>query len=442
MLQPYRSNKRAVGLSMAVVVAIASTPAAAREVSERLAVDLFANAGVLVGSWTEFEPQRPGTAPLPSEAALGISDDVTVDHWALAGRATYRFGERDVGVLQLSHRRFADSTITDAEDALELDWLYYEHRFGASTTVRLGRTPIPFGLMNEQRDLGTDLPFFRVPFAFYNEGGFVTETVDGARLQHRFAPDQEWGLTIDAYGGQWELLEMAGAVNRLAGSVSELATDVVTIDANDGFGWAIWGHAPWGIRLGAGEQRFSSEGGFAARAGGETDWEHDFYSFEIANDSGLLRVEFRESRFPVEFDLTAIGLPVADDPGVGFRGDTLTRGWYATLGRWFTQRWGFFLQREQRGNFYQCFPAEGFPCLPSNDGQTTLLLKPHGERIWVDTGISLNLRIRESLILKAEAHRVDGTALRRDTTNFGFVLTREDPASEGSYGLVSIAWRR
>lgn len=136
---------------------------------------------------------------------FGATEDGTTDYRSLALQLSYAFDRESRVVVQLAHQRIGDAD-EFAED-LMLDWAFYEHRFGDHTKLRVGRILTPIGLMNEVRDVGLLLPFFRVPESFYGETSFSLETIDGLSVAHRLRSDSGWELEGIGYVGGWDTVD-------------------------------------------------------------------------------------------------------------------------------------------------------------------------------------------------------------------------------------------
>jgi hypothetical protein len=149
--------------------------------------------------------------------------------------------------VQLDHERLGASPAGKFEPDLNLEWLFYERRFGAGS-ARVGRVKIPFGIYNEVRDVGILLPFYSPSQDFYGLGSFTTETVDGLAVSYPFDLGGGWQLDVDAYGGNWRFLALA-----LDGQLKESK-------ARGSAGGELWLTTPWrGLRLGAGGMRFTAQ---------------------------------------------------------------------------------------------------------------------------------------------------------------------------------------
>ncbi|HYU33838.1 MAG TPA: hypothetical protein VEW48_16925 [Thermoanaerobaculia bacterium] len=174
---------------------------------------------------------------------IGITKDGTADYRSAALQIRADLTEEDSFVVQLSHERLGESPLMAYRDDVELDWLFYQHRFGDSD-IRVGRVQIPFGIYNEVRDVGTLLPFFRPSLDFYGEGSFNSETVDGVVLSHTFDPWGSWGLDGDVYYGNFDFV----------GSDTEFFMNKV----RNSRGIELWLQTPVpGLRIGAGGMRFA-----------------------------------------------------------------------------------------------------------------------------------------------------------------------------------------
>jgi hypothetical protein len=129
---------------------------------------------------------------------FGIPTDGTADYRNAALQFRYGLSQSDNVVLQFNHRRLGNSVLTQQGSDVELSWAFYQHRFGGNASVRIGRVPMPGGIFNETRDVGTLLPFYRAPGNFYMEG---IETIDGVTGTLEL-PFGDWSFESHAsYGG-------------------------------------------------------------------------------------------------------------------------------------------------------------------------------------------------------------------------------------------------
>ena len=175
---------------------------------------------------------------------IGIPDSGTFDYRRVALLFRGNLTSKDSLVLQLAQRRLGESPVMEIEPDVKVDWAFYEHRFGANTSVRVGRIPNPLGIYSEIRYVGTVLPFYRAPYNFYQEGSFTSENVNGARVSHTFAADKPWNVEVQAFGGGFSMIESYfGLVNRA--------------HTDNALGGQLWVNTPVeGLRFGVGGDFF------------------------------------------------------------------------------------------------------------------------------------------------------------------------------------------
>lgn len=142
---------------------------------------------------------------------LGLPSYGTTDYRNLMLQLRYQASDNEQVVVQLLNRRLGTSPLQAALPDVALHWGYYQRR-GAWGAVKVGRAPMPRGLFNETRFVGTVLPLYRPSFEIYGEG---RETVDG------LVYSKTWRL-----GGGTSVLTHA-----FAGS-NEVRTQVVTATGN------------------------------------------------------------------------------------------------------------------------------------------------------------------------------------------------------------------
>ncbi len=431
----WRSVPASVFLIMAALT-LTPTLAADRATSnvdpeDRFEFDLFVTLGYLDGDILRFA-NVPGTEPLPVEEALGLAQDSSLVG-DVAVRGSMRLWSAGRVVVQLAHQEIDGSAITDAMDDLELDWLFLEHRFGDQSWLRLGRAPVVFGLRNHLRDDGVDRVFTQLPYGFYRQGDQVTDTVDGLSIHYR--THGRWGLALDAYVGEWELLEAQSEVNRVNAPLPET---VVVVDAEDAWGGAAWLEGPAGFRLGIGAQRFAIGTATTARPPGEeTDWEQEFGSVEIDRERWLFRVEFRQIRYPSIFLPEQVQLPLPVVLSGAFQSEVTSDDYYAEIGVKMGQKWRLHLRRDvakHRSTSTGAFLSQPF------------VAKSHTEELLEDTGLGLTYRLQDNLHLRAEFHDYEAQTVTLDPASVGgdtvgVVLTRANPTSGGSYAIVGASWR-
>jgi hypothetical protein len=173
---------------------------------------------------------------------LGIPEKGTADYRAAALQVRADLTDNDIFAIQLQHERFGDSVVQGFHSDVELDWLFYEHRWGDSA-VKIGKVQIPFGIYNEVRDVGTLLPFYRPSPNFYGEGAFTSETVDGIVLSHTFNLGRSWQLDGDLHYGNWEYINRSSTFEKRK--------------VRNSTGVELWLSTPVpGLRVGAGAMRY------------------------------------------------------------------------------------------------------------------------------------------------------------------------------------------
>ena len=365
--------------------------------------------GHLTQAWAKSRNASGGFRPeTQDEVILGIPPGGTTDYRTLALMFRYQMTDQNHLTIQLSSRDLGTSPIGDLEDEIELDWAYYEHRFGSQTRLRVGRFPSPIGLLNEVRDVGLVLPFFRTPFVFYREGSYTSETVDGVFIRNTLSLPATWNLELNAFAGEWDLIEFAppGA---------PLVEPAGIARAREALGLTFMFTSPGeGFRIGAGGQWYDVEGGVIRNPGEQTPW-HDYHaSLEIQRGRLLVRAEARWARFVSTNVL----------PG-GVKADS--NSYYLQIGYQLNDRWGLFLQREDNPSKWQ----------------SPFLAAPFRVKIWEDTAIAVNRRFSSFVVAKAEFHTIaweDFDVIGFENTPSGpkaFVGTRR--ATGGRQVIVSLS---
>ena len=281
---------------------------------------------------------------------FGITEDGTADYRTAAVQIRADISPDDAFVVQFNHERFGASRIQEVKDDVELDWLFYEHRFG-DISFKVGRVQIPFGIYNEVRDVGTLLPFYRPSHNFYGEVAYSSETVDGAVLSHKFSLGGEWRLETDLHYGDWEFVQR------------DFVTSAYTSSkVNDSKGVELWLDTPVsGLRFGAGAMHYDIEDPFT----GPTSWKA--YHFSVAGDF---------NRFAFHGELKNVDIDFAE----------LSLG-YVHLGVNLTSKISLNAQKD-----FGYFKAPGLARIKIND----------------DRAAGLNYAFNPSLVLKGEHHWGEG----------------------------------
>ncbi len=132
---------------------------------------------------------------------LGIPSYGTFDYRNAALQFRYKLDDRDQFVVQLLNRRIGTSPLQAALPDVAMQWAYWQRR-GDWGTLKVGRAPMPRGIFNEIRFVGTVLPFFRPSFEIYGEG---RETVDGAVYTYNHDLGGGYGLQLNGFLGSNEV---------------------------------------------------------------------------------------------------------------------------------------------------------------------------------------------------------------------------------------------
>lgn len=133
---------------------------------------------------------------------LGVTKDGTTDYRLVVLQFGYQLSSKDRVVTQLRHRRVGNSPLNGQIPPFEPIWAFYEHKFDNGYTLKAGRNPLPRGIYNEVRYIGTLLPTFRVGNAVYGE---THEFIDGVVLRKPFDLGGNWRLDASVYGGGYDL---------------------------------------------------------------------------------------------------------------------------------------------------------------------------------------------------------------------------------------------
>lgn len=223
----------------------------------------------------------------------GIPTEGSFDYRNLALQFRYDLNEKNIFIVQLSHRRLGASPLMAKEKDVKLDWAFFEYRFNDNVSIKVGKVLIPLGIYNEIRDVGVLLPMYRAPFYPYGESNFVSKSVNGALLTFSFSKLAPWILKFDVYGGQHELIEWYILDNPLGGDPLTLLEPAYHTNI---FGSQLWLNTPIkGIRLGSAFLHGKANGGvFFSENGllGERIYNGIQFSFDGSFGAGYLRSEY------------------------------------------------------------------------------------------------------------------------------------------------------
>ncbi|MEP6764616.1 MAG: hypothetical protein ABJB66_09915, partial [Gemmatimonadaceae bacterium] len=172
---------------------------------------------------------------------FGVNKEGTFDYNAIALQFGYKFGNRDRMVVQLLHRSLGTSPLKDIMPNLDPVWAFYERK-AAGFTFKFGRNPLPRGIFNEVRFVGTLLPLFRE--ASYLE---TLENVDGIVASRSFEL-RNWGIDANAMVGEFDIkFFVPSATGSVVGSFRGV----------NSFGTQLWLRTPMkGLRIGTFIDRF------------------------------------------------------------------------------------------------------------------------------------------------------------------------------------------
>ncbi|MCA0375223.1 MAG: hypothetical protein LCH84_06115 [Gemmatimonadetes bacterium] len=133
---------------------------------------------------------------------MGVTKDGTSDYRILALQFGYKISDNDRFVTQLLHRKNGESPLNAITPAIDPVWAFYEHKFSGGQSVKVGRNPLPRGIFNEIRYIGTLLPLYRVGNAVYGE---TLEFVDGVVFRAPISLGGDWSLDATAFAGGYDI---------------------------------------------------------------------------------------------------------------------------------------------------------------------------------------------------------------------------------------------
>jgi hypothetical protein len=253
------TRKVAALVTVAALTSIgAAATAGAQDVSSKLSVHGYLTQGAAVSD---------------SGKVVGISKQGTTNYRRAAILMRYAQSPRDAFVIQVAHRALGESPTMNFEPDVKLDWAFYERKFmNQSSSIRVGKAPIPFGIYNETRYTGTLLPFYRAPYAMYFEGAYTSETIDGAVLSHTFLGESAFHVDASVYGGSYDLLEYSQVP--VAPGVYKFT--IAQAQARGALGGQAWINTPIdGFRVGGGASRATMDGGLL-RTNGRKETKRDW----------------------------------------------------------------------------------------------------------------------------------------------------------------------
>jgi hypothetical protein len=222
-----RSVSRRLGTIAVLTSTLAVTPVLAQQ-----SLDNFTFHGSLTAAYAKSD----------GLGVFGIPKDGTFDYRALALQFGYKFDANDRVVVQLLHRAVGKSPLQPLMPELYPVYAFYERK-AAGFTIKLGRNPLPRGIFNEVRFIGTLLPLFRV--AINQE---TLENIDGVTVARSFELGKNWGLDATVVGGQSDIKYFIPQAT---------AAIVGKTRAENSLGAQVWLRTPLkGLRLGGFANRF------------------------------------------------------------------------------------------------------------------------------------------------------------------------------------------
>ncbi|MEP6779349.1 MAG: hypothetical protein ABJC26_05620 [Gemmatimonadaceae bacterium] len=217
---------RSIVVAMSALAMIATAPARAQGVLDKVSFHGSLNAGY---------------GKSDGLGVFGVSKEGTFDYNAIALQFGYKLGSDDRMVVQLLHRSLGTSPLKALMPDLDPVWAFYEKK-AAGFTFKFGRNPLPRGIFNEVRFVGTLLPLFRE--AAYLE---TLENIDGIVASRSFEV-RDWGFDANAMVGEFDIKYFVpSATGPLVGALRGV----------NSFGTQLWLRTPvQGLRIGTFIDRF------------------------------------------------------------------------------------------------------------------------------------------------------------------------------------------
>jgi hypothetical protein len=278
------------------------------------------------------------------------------------------------------------------EPEVRIDWAYFEQRFGDNTRVRVGEEPLPIGIYNEIRYVGTLLPFYRAPYTTYSEGSYTQESLEGVVFTQTIDPHGKFPIDFNAWAGQYDYAEKGSVTaNGVTTTVSVPAT------AHNAFGSWIWIRTPIdGFRFGGGIMHYVPEGGVTEQVLGKSDETDTYASIDATFD-----------RFQVRSEMTH---------ALRAGGKLNSTQGYAQVGVKVLDPLTLNAQLELQHVHYAAAPGY----VANADLQN-------------DIGIGADIALPWSAVFKVEGHATRGYDYDTNPSVFG-------PPAKGSYAIVSLAF--
>ncbi|MEP6998955.1 MAG: hypothetical protein ABI969_00655 [bacterium] len=325
---------------------------------------------------------------------FGVNKDGTSDYRAMTLLVGYKLDNNDRVVIQLLNRGLGDAPQKSIEPEIQPIWAFYEKK-AAGYTVKLGRNPLPRGIFNEVRFVGTLLPFFRE--SFYGE---TLENIDGVVVSRSFDLGHDWGLDAHVMGGAFSVKYTLP---------SPTGTTVASLRAINSAASQLWLRTPIeGLRVGTFWNRFQMAGAI-----GDTS--------ESTTKARMVSVDGDFSRFVARAEWQNFYA------GKG-HSETAFRSWYAQGGVKFTEKVAVFGEYNTARNLIH-FPSS-IPDLDLNLSN--------------DFAGAVNYAPSANVKFKVELHQADGYSFDTSVPTIippsapPFVM-KAAPRSKANYGIASVA---
>lgn len=319
---------------------------------------------------------------------IGIPTNGTADYRTAALQLRSDFTRHDEVTVQLRNRRFGASVLNDGQPPVELSWAFYEHKF-PGVAVKLGRMPMPRGIYNEIRSVGTLLPFYRAPLNLYSEG---QETIDGGSVAGSF----------DVQGFSVDLAGYTGRFTDESTSYPRTGTPFVRRRSmTNTFGVQTWVNTPIpGVRVGLGGLRYT----------------------RLAADTGSRNTE--ESRVTASLDAAVSRVSLRSEFSHAVSSSSRHQAYVQTGVRVFR---GLSLNAQQELSYRIRFA----PSTSTTNGVTTVTPAVRTRELQ-DLAVGASYALRPNLVFKFEQHAVKGT-------RFDQYMNSRGPAGESKYFLASVS---
>lgn len=323
---------------------------------------------------------------------FGINKDGTTDYRAVALQFGYKFDSNDRVVVQLLNRGVGASPLKDIMPEISPVWAFYEKKIGGYT-IKVGRNPLPHGIFNEVRFVGTLLPLFRE--AMYGE---TLENIDGVVVSKSFELGSGFGLDANVMAGEFDVkYTIPSATGVIVGSLR----------SGNSAGTQLWLRTPLkGLRVGTFLDRYQSK--------------------PFTHGSPTQKAEM----FSVDGDFTHFFARAEWQKFFSGKGKTATdyHSGYAQAGAKLTDKWTVVAEYNTASNLLHFTPT--IPDLMLNLNK--------------DYTAGINYAPSANLKLKLEGHQANGYSFDTSVPTVlppkaaPFVMTAA-PRSKAYYGILSLA---